>query len=55
MQKKYIGDSRRKSGGYAGMACCKDLVKEIDKVHAAYADLMKRLAAKAPKTAKPAK
>jgi hypothetical protein len=39
----------------AGMTCCKDMVKDFDKVHAAHAELMKKLAAKAPKTAKPAK
>ncbi|MCE9524752.1 MAG: hypothetical protein K8R36_01710 [Planctomycetales bacterium] len=31
----------------AGMACCKDMVKDLDKVHKAHQDLMKKLAAKA--------
>jgi hypothetical protein len=30
----------------AGMACCKDFVKELDKVHAAHQELMKTLAGK---------
>jgi len=30
----------------AGMACCKDFVKELDKVHAAHQALMKKLTAK---------
>jgi len=33
----------------AGMACCKDFVKDLDKVHASHQELMKTLAAKAPK------
>jgi len=37
----------------AGMACCKDFVKELDKVHAAHQELMKTLGAK--HTAKPTK
>ncbi len=39
----------------AGMACCTDMVKQLDKIHAAHQDLMKKLAAKAPKAAKAAK
>ena len=38
----------------AGMACCTDMVKQLDKIHAAHQDLMKKLTAKAAKTAKPA-
>jgi hypothetical protein len=38
----------------AGMACCTDMVKQLDKIHAAHQDLMKKLAAKAAKTTKPA-
>ena len=39
----------------AGMTCCKDMIKELDKVHKAHQELMKKLAAKATKTTKPAK
>jgi hypothetical protein len=39
----------------AGMACCKDFVKELDKVHAAHQNLMKTLAAKHPAPAKATK
>jgi len=35
----------------AGMACCKDMVKDLDRIHKAHQELMKKLAAKA----KPAK
>ena len=38
----------------AGMACCTDMVKQLDKIHAAHQDLMKKLAAKAAKTTKAA-
>ena len=38
----------------AGMACCTDLVKQLDKVHAAHQSLMKKLTAKPTATAKPA-
>jgi len=38
----------------SGMACCTDMVKQLDKVHAAHQDLMKKLTAKAVKTSKPA-
>ena len=37
-----------------GMACCKDMVKQFDKIHAAHQDLMKKLTAKATKTTKSA-
>lgn len=38
----------------AGMACCKDFVKELDKVHAAHQSLMKALSAKHAASAKAA-
>ena len=38
----------------AGMACCTDMVKQLDKIHVAHQNLMKKLAAKATKTTKPA-
>ena len=39
----------------AGMACCKDFVKELDKVHAAHQSLMKTLTTKQAAPAKAAK
>ena len=44
--------SNEKFDKIAGMACCKDFVKELDKVHAAHQDLMKVLAGKHPAPAK---
>jgi hypothetical protein len=35
----------------AGMACCTDLVKQLDKVQAAHKDLMKKLTTKPAKPA----
>ena len=34
----------------AGMTCCKDLVKDLDKIHKAHQELMKKLSAKAKAT-----
>ena len=37
----------------ATMTCCKDLVKDLDKIHAEHAALMQRLAKKYPVAATP--
>ncbi len=39
----------------ATMACCTDMVKQLDKIHTSHQNLMKKLAAKTAKTAKATK